>query len=259
MSRVIVVSCRKGGVGKSTTAVNLSYELSKLNKKVLVLDLDGQSDTSKFYSRTEEDYYIGDALLDHKFDVTKAIYPVIVRGESMSNLHIIPARADDSMTKLSMDMFSLAKREERLKRHLDKIMDDYDFVIIDTNPNSDILFRNAVNSATEYLITSTYTEHSLDGIDAMLEHIQSAVLIDEEDINFLVVPTKVNKASKRAIAYGETYLSSSWPNNVSKTVIYERAIFTEAEAAHEPLSAFKSGDVAAMYYKNLAKEVLERE
>lgn len=259
LTRIIMIGCRKGGVTKTTTTVNLGYELSQLNKKVLVLDFDGQGDSTKFFGREDADFYIGDALLDRKFDISKAIYPAIINDIEQNNLHIIPGRRGDIMTKLDMDMISLTRREERLKLHLDKIKDGYDFILIDTNPGTSVLGLNAVMAATEYLFPTEYKEHSLDGVEALLEHIQDVKFVDEDEIKFLVVPSKISKTAKKALDYGTSYLNERWPSNTAKTTIWDRSLFTEAEMEHEPASVINKGHVAARYYKELAKEVINND
>lgn len=251
-----MVGCRKGGVTKTTTTVNLGYELSQLNKKVLVLDFDGQGDSTKFFGQEEAEFYIGDALLDRKFDITKAIYPVIINDSEQECLHIIPGRRGDIMTKLDMDMISLTRREERLKLHLDKVKEHYDFILIDTNPGTSVLGLNAVMAATEYLFPTEFKEHSLDGVETLIEHIQDVKFIDEEDIKFMVVPSKISKTARKALEYGTSYLKERWPNNTAKTTIWDRSLFTEAEMEHEPASIINKGHVAARYYKELAREVI---
>lgn len=255
-ARVIMIGCRKGGVTKTTTTVNLGYELSQLGKSVLILDFDGQGDSTKFFGLDESEFYIGDALLDRKFDITKAIYPAIVKGKGQERLHIIPGRRGDIMTKLDMDMISLTRREERLKIHLEKIKDKYDFILIDTNPGTSVLGLNAVMAATEYLFPTEFKEHSLDGVETLIEHITDVKFVDEDEIKFIVVPSKISKTAKKALAYGQEYLNSRWPENTSKTIIWDRSLFTEAEYEHEPVSVINKGHVAARYYKELAKEVM---
>ena len=115
MVRICMIGCRKGGVTKTTTTVNLGYELSQLGHNVLIIDIDGQGDTTKYFGQTESEFFIGDTLRDRKFDFRKAIYPAIVKGVEQDRLHIVPARGGDIMTKLDMDMISLPRREERLK------------------------------------------------------------------------------------------------------------------------------------------------
>ena len=259
LARVIMIGCRKGGVTKTTTTINLGYELSQSGKRVLVLDFDGQGDSTKFYGQEESEFYIGDALLDRKFDIKKAIYPAIIKGEEQENLHIIPGRRGDVMTKLDMDMISLTRREERLKLHLDKVRGEYDFILIDTNPGTSVLGLNAVMAATEYLFPTEYKEHSLDGVETLLEHITDVKFCEEDEIKFLVVPSKVSKAAKKSLDYGVEYLSGRWPDNTSKTTIYDRSLFTEAEMEHEPASVINRGHVAARYYKDLAREVIANE
>ncbi|WP_206208453.1 AAA family ATPase [Vibrio sp. H11] len=256
MTRIIMIGCRKGGVTKTTTTINLGYELSRQNKRVLVLDFDGQGDCTKFYGQEDSQFYIGDALLDRKFDIQQAIYPAIIAGSPQDNLHIVPGRRGDVMTKLDMDMISLTRREERLKLHLDKIKHNYDFILIDTNPGTSVLGLNAVMAATEYLFPTEYKEHSLDGVETLLEHIQDVKFCDEDEIKFMVVPSKISKTAKKALDYGCSYLANRWPNNTANTTIWDRSLFTEAEMEHEPASVVNRGHVAAVYYKDLAKEVI---
>lgn len=256
MTRIIMIGSRKGGVLKTTTTINLGYELSQLNYKVLILDFDSQADTTKFLSTDDKAFYIGDVLLDRKFDISTAIYKAVINNEEQENLHFIPGRRGDLMTKLDMDMISLPRREERLKMHLEKIKNQYDYILIDTNPGTSVLGLNAVMAATEFIFPTEYKEHSLDGVETLLEHIEDVTFLDEADIKFLVVPSKIAKVEKRALAYGEEYLKSRWPNNTAKTTIWARSLFTEAEFEHEPASVINPGHVAASYYKKLAKEVI---
>jgi chromosome partitioning protein len=239
--------------------VNLAWELYKLGNKVLVLDFDGQGDTTKFFGREDTEFYIGDALLDRKFDITKAIYPAIVSGEEQEGLDIIAGRRGDVMTKLDMDMISLPRREDRLRLHLEKVSGNYNYILIDTNPGTSVLGLNAVMAATEYLFPTEFKEHSLDGVETLIEHICDVKFIDEDEIRFIVVPSKIAKAEKKALAYGTEYLQERWPNNHSKTVIWARSLFTEAEYSHEPASVISAGHVAARYYKELAKEFINYE
>lgn len=255
MSKVIMVGCRKGGVGKTTVAINVAYELSMLGKQVLLLDLDSQGDSTKYTGRLEEEFFIGDVLLDRNFDITKAIYPAIIAGNESKNLHVIAGRDGDAMTKLDMEMISLARREERLSIHLKAIKDTYDYVIIDTSPGTNVLGLNAVLAADSFLIPTEFKDHSLDGVATLLAHIEDVKFIDESEINFLVVPSKISKSSTDALTYGKAYLDASWPNNQAKTIIYERAVVVKAESAHEPVSVFAPNHVAASFYKSLALEL----
>jgi chromosome partitioning protein len=258
-ARIIMIGCRKGGVTKTTTTVNLSYELSCLGKRVLTLDFDGQGDTTKFFGQEDAEFYIGDALLDRKFDITKSIYPAIVGGVESEFLHVIAGRKGDIMTKLDMDMMSLPRREERLKIHLDKVKDNYDFIIIDTNPGTSVLGLNAVMAATEFIFPTEFKEHSLDGVETLLEHIQDVKFVEEDEITFKVLPARIHKSAKRAFTYGTEYLKERWPEQTTKTIIWERSLFVEAEFEHNPASVTNKAHVGARYYKDLAKEVIGNE
>lgn len=254
--KTLMIGSRKGGVPKTTTAVNLSYELTQLGHTVLLIDFDSQADATKFTKQTETEYHLGHVLKDRKFDINNAIYPAQVNGNVCAGLYVLPGKGGDAITRLEMDMQALAKREERLKLHLQNLNPKPDFVIIDTPPASGILSLNAVYAADFFIFPTTYTANAFDGVETMITHIEETTFKDESELNFLVLPVKVAKAKKKESQFGEEYLQARWPNNTAKTIIFDRAIFTEAELDYEPLSAYQKGHAAAMYYKNFAKEVL---
>lgn len=256
MARIICVANGKGGVNKTTTTVNLGYELAKKGFRVLFVDFDSQSDLSKYFTNMDSEFYIGDVLLDHKFDIQKAIYPAIIKGDEMPNLYIIPGRTRDVMTKLDMDMVSLQRREQRLEMQLKKVADEFDFVICDTPPTANTLVMNAVNAADEFIIPTEFKSNSLDGIDTVLDHIQEVKFCEEDEINFLVVPSKIDKRAKKSLTYGIEYCEERFPDNTAKTTIWQRSDFTDAEFRSLPCSVANPASEAAMYYKNLANEVI---
>ncbi len=260
MARRICIGNAKGGVAKTTTVVNLAYELAKKGKKVLVLDLDSQANTTEYFeSLTAEgqDYFIGDVLLDRKFDIRQAIYPAVIANNEIDNLSYIKSRSGNAMTKLDIDMGSLTKREERLNLHLQSIDDDFDFVIMDTPPNANVLMMNAVMAASEFVIPTEYGDKSLSGIETMLEHICEVTFVEEEEIDYMVLPTKIDRRIKSLVDDFNAYCSDRFPDNMARTYIWEKSVFKKAENVNKPLSMHQPGDVAAMYYKNFAKEVLE--
>lgn len=254
MARTVMIGNRKGGVAKTTTAVNLSYELSLKGKKVLLIDFDGQANTTSTYMLGDEEFYIGDALLDRKFDITKTIYPAIVDGIPQENLHIIPGRSGDVMTKLDMDMISLPRREERLLNHLNTIKDSYDYIFIDTNPGTSVLGLNAVIAADEFIIPTSYREKSIEGIEMFLTHIEEVKFIDESEIKFTILRCGLRRAAKREIAYGQSRTNTIWANQIANTIIWDKIIFFDAELARLPVSKFSPKNEGAAYYRDFARE-----
>ena len=256
MARKMMVGNRKGGVGKSTTVVNIAYELSKLKKRVLLTDFDGQGNASNTFIHSETPYYVGDVLLDRKFDISKAIYPAVIKGEEQEYLHVLPARSGDIMTELEMKMIPLTKREERLNLQLEKINDNYDFIIMDTDPGTSILGLNAVFAADEYIIPTIFRESSIEGIDMLLQHIQDVKFIDEEDINFTIFRCRVDRRATRDIDYFNSRLEMLWSQQISKVISWERNIFGNAEQENLPISVYAPKHEAAAYYRNFAKELV---
>ncbi|MBO1273582.1 ParA family protein [Shewanella sp. 4t3-1-2LB] len=255
--KIIQIGNRKGGVGKTTTTNNLAWELVKAGKKVLSVDFDGQGNlTTMLLGDEPTKHWIGDVLLDHRFDIAAAIYPACIDGKIISNLDVIPGRSGDHMTKLDMEMISLTKREERLSLQLKKLEHHYDYVLIDTNPGTSVLSLNAVTAADLYIIPTTYRDMSFDGIETFLQHVSDVRFIEEDQINYVILRTALKRASKRELEYGNSRIQAQWPNSVAKTVIWDRSVFGEAELSRMPVSLFAPGHPAAAYYKDFAREIM---
>lgn len=259
-ARILAVTQRKGGVAKTTTATNLAYELAKKGQRVLFVDLDSQANSTPFFIKDDTEFYIGDALLNHRFDIKEAIYPAIIKGEEVPNLSVIPARGLDEMTNLDMQMISLQRREERLADQLEKVSDDYDFVIIDTAPTANIVLMNASFAANEFIFPVDGSAQAYDGVETMLQHIlevQYKRYTSEGDIDFLVVPVRILRSMSTVITDLKDYCAERFPYNTAKTKIWERrAAFLSAEKKNLPLSVDNKSSEESMYYKRLADEVL---
>jgi chromosome partitioning protein len=255
--RTITVGSRKGGVTKSTTTVNTAYEIARTGKRVLVVDLDSQANASNFLRPGRTPYFIGDALMDRKFDVRQAIYPAIVKGVEQDNLHVLMGRDGDVMSKLEMDMMSLQRREERLSIHLQSIQEEYDFVFIDTAPASLVLLMNAVYASEEFIIPVDFTENGLGGAESILQHIQDVKFIEEDEINYIILPSKINKIARNSLKYGLEFCKIRFPDNTADTIIWDHpGAFRDAEYRHLPVSVAKPASEAAMFYKRFAKEII---
>lgn len=254
MTRIVMVGNRKGGITKTTTVVNLGYELAKRGKQVLIIDFDGQANATEFFTSGSEDFYIGDALLDRKFDINKTIYPAVIDGEIQTHLHIIPGRSGDVMTKLDMDMISLPRREERLINHLATVKHLFDYILIDTNPGTSVLGLNAIMAADEFLIPTSYREKSIKGIEMFLAHIEEVKFIDESEIRFTILRSCLRRAAKRELAYGDSRIGMTWNDRVADTIIWDKVVFGDAELANLPVSKFAPNDAGSAYYRDFAKE-----
>jgi len=93
----------------------------------------------------------------------------------------------------------------------------------------------------------------------LLEHIQDVKFVEEDEITFKVLPARIQKSAKRAFTYGTEYLKERWPEQTTNTVIWERSLFVEAEFEHNPASITNKAHVAARYYKDLAKEIIDND
>ncbi|EAD3394224.1 ParA family protein, partial [Listeria monocytogenes] len=166
MSKVIALANQKGGVGKTTSSVNLSSSLAFLGKKVLLVDIDPQGNASSGVgvNKGEIEHCIYDVLVD---DI--AIQDVLQKTD-LDNLNVIPATIQ--LAGAEVELVPAISREIRLKKAIDSIRDDYDYVIIDCPPSLGLLTLNALTAADSVLIPVQCEYYALEGLSQLLNTIR---------------------------------------------------------------------------------------
>ena len=166
MGKAIAIFNQKGGVGKTTTNINLAACLANRGKKVLMVDIDPQGNTTSgigIRKRTMKTTY--DALIDKDFDVKKAILPT-----NTENLFIIPASVDLAGAEVELAM--MEGREGRLKRIIDAVKSDYDYILVDCPPSLGILTINSLTAVDSVLIPIQCEFYALEGVSQLISTIE---------------------------------------------------------------------------------------
>lgn len=251
-TRVIAIINQKGGVGKSTTSVNLSAALGEQKQKVLVIDFDPQGNTSSGYGidKEELDHCIYDALLTG-YDVEELILPTCEK-----NVFVIPATIQ--LAGAEVELVSVMARESRLKKVIDQVKDEFDFIFIDCPPSLGLLTINALVAADSLLIPIQCEYYALEGVTKLLE----SKAIVQQNLNprlevFGVLMTMYDSRttlSNDVVAEVRKYFGKV----VFKSVIPRSVRMSEAPSHGLPITMYARTNKGAIAYKNLAKEVIKR-
>lgn len=250
--RVMAIINQKGGVGKSTTAVNLSAALGESKKKVLVIDFDPQGNTSSGYGieKDELEHDVYDALL-HDFPIEE-----IVLDTCEPNVFVIPATIQ--LAGAEIELVSTMARESVLKTILSPIVNDFDYVFIDCPPSLGLLTINALVAADSLLIPIQCEFYALEGLTKLLESMKMVKkrLNRELDV-FGVVMTMYDSRttlSKEVVEEVRKYFGKK----VFKTIIPRSVKLSEAPSHGVPITMYSRVNKGALAYRNLAKEVVRR-
>jgi chromosome partitioning protein len=251
MTKIIAITNNKGGVGKTTSALNIGAGLARLNKKVLMIDLDAQANLSSCFGiDTENTKTVGDFLLG---EVT--LEKIINKNET---LHILPSSKHlrDTEEKLA----SKPKREEILKRKLKDIKKDYDFIIIDCPPSLGLLTNNALYAADYYIAPIEAGVFSYNGISNLINHINE--LNDEYEaevalLGILIVKYHENKrgALKKGIV---NRVKDTMGQDVFKTYIREDIKLIESPLHYKSIFEYEPESKGAMDYLSICNEIMNK-
>ena len=252
MAKIIAVTNQKGGVGKTTTAVNLASCLAYIGKKTLLVDCDPQGNSTSGVGADgqENTLSIYDCLSDSgntKNAVIKTKY---------INLYIIPSSADLSAAEIELAYEE--KREFFLKRSIAAIKDDFDFIIIDSPPSLGMITINILTAADSVLIPIQCEYYALEGVSQLIKTVKSI----KKKLN-----PKIDIEGVLATMYdGRTNLSIQvleevkrfFPDKLYKTVIPRNIRLSEAPSFGEPIIKYDRTSKGASAYMALAKEVIDR-
>lgn len=252
MAKIIAVTNQKGGVGKTTTAVNLASCLAYIGKKTLLIDCDPQGNSTSGVGADEQ---------EHKYSIYECLADSSITKEAVIktkyiNLYIIPSSAD-----LSAAEIELAYEENReffLKNSISSVKDDFDFIIIDSPPSLGMITINILTASDSVLIPIQCEYYALEGVSQLIKTIKSI----KKKLN-----PKIDIEGVLATMYdGRTNLSIQvleevkrfFPDKLYKTVIPRNIRLSEAPSFGEPIIKYDRTSKGASAYMSLAKEVIDR-
>ena len=245
MTKVIAVSNHKGGVGKTTSVVNIGAGLALKRKKVLLIDADPQANLSQCLGLTESEYTLYGSMIG-KHGLVPLKYN--------NYIDIIQSTLD--LAGLEVEIASVIAREKKLKALIDPIKSNYDFVIIDCPPSLGLITINAFTAADEVYIPLQAQFLALHGLDKLIEVIE--IVRENLNSNLRIGGVFTTQYDKRKILNRDIAdaISNTFPGKVFKTKIRENIALAEAPSQSQDIFTYNKRCYGAIDYSNIVKEIL---
>ena len=250
VGKIIAIANQKGGVGKTTTSVNLSACLAYIGKRVLLVDIDpqGNATSGTGIDKAEVDQCIYDVLVE---DIDARL---VIKNTAVEGLHIIPATIQ--LAGAEIELVPTISREVRLKRALEAVKDEYDYIIIDCPPSLGLLTLNALTASDAVIIPVQCEYYALEGLSQLLntvrlvqKHLNTELAIEG------VLLTMLDARTNLGIQVIEE-VKKYFQDKVYHTIIPRNVRLSEAPSHGEPIIIYDPKSRGAEVYLDLAKEVV---
>ena len=253
MSRVIGIANQKGGVGKTTTAINLSACLAEKGKKVLMIDLDPQGNATSGFGleRDKIENTVYELLISDELTIKDCL-----QKDVLENIDILPSNVN--LSGAEIELIGIKRKEFILKKKLEPVRDDYDFIIIDCPPSLNMLTVNALTTADSVLVPIQCEYYALEGL-SLLVHTISLVKkrlnasLEVEGVVFTMYDSRTNLSLQVV-----ENVKDNLKQNVYKTIIPRNVRLAEAPSHGLPINKYDPKSAGAEGYRSLAQEVIDR-
>ncbi|RLE19422.1 MAG: hypothetical protein DRJ50_12215 [Actinobacteria bacterium] len=251
-STIVAIANQKGGVGKSTTAINLGAGLAYQGERILLVDLDPQGNTTSGLGidRSAIEYSTYDLLVE---DVA---VDDVIEPSSVRDLFVVPATIE--LAGAEIELVSMFSREARLGKALEPIAEDYDFILVDCPPSLGLLTVNGLAAADEVLIPIQCEYYALEGVSQLMKNIQLVQRSLNPQLNIEGVLLTMYDGRTTLAADVVAQVREHFGDTTYRTVIPRTVRLSEAPSYGEPIEAYDPMSRGAIAYRELAREFRRR-
>ncbi len=250
MGKIIAIANQKGGVGKTTTSVNLAASLGVLEKRVLLIDADPQANATSGLGIDVEQVEVGTyQIFEHSVSAKDAIVKT-----ASPNLDIIPSHID--LVAIEIELVDKEEREYMLKKAITDLKSEYDFILIDCAPSLGLLTLNALTAADSVLIPIQCEYFALEGLGKLLNTIKSVQKIHNQDLDIEGLLLTMYDSRLRLSNQVVEEVKKHFDEMVFKTIIQRNVRLSEAPSYGESIITYDAGSKGANNYLSLAEEII---